>query len=78
MSVKGGGLLPNSVKEKSAKKQLFLAQKTPILALFDPFVEENFQQFSVNWGRGGTIRGALLDRNHAKQEWESVGNLTAW
>ena len=32
------------VREKTA----IFGQKTPILALLDPFFEENFRQFSVN------------------------------
>ena len=33
----GGGVPPNSVKEKIRWKTAIFGQKTPILALFDPF-----------------------------------------
>ena len=46
----GGGYPPIPLRKKSSKKRLFLAKKTLILALFDPFFEENFQQFSVKGG----------------------------
>ena len=50
MSVKGGGVYPPiPLRKKSAKTAIF-GQKTPILALFDPFFEENFRQFSVKGG----------------------------
>ena len=42
-----GGVPPNSVKEKIRYKTAIFGQKTPILAFFDPFFEENFRQFSV-------------------------------
>ena len=50
LSVKGGGYPPISLRRKSAKKTAIFGQKTPILALFDPFFEENFRQFSVKGG----------------------------
>ena len=40
--------------KKSAKKTAIFGQKTPILALFDPFFKENFRRFSVKGG-GGVI-----------------------
>ena len=36
-TVKGGGYPPIPLRKNSAKKRLFLAKKTLILALFDPF-----------------------------------------
>ena len=36
--------------ENPLKKTAIFGQKTPILALFDPFFEENFRQFSVKGG----------------------------
>ena len=38
----GRGYPPIPLREKSAKKTAIFGKKTPILALFDPFFEENF------------------------------------
>ena len=48
----GGGDPPIPLRKKSAKNSDFWP-KTPILALFDPFFDENFRQFFVKGG-GGT------------------------
>ena len=48
--LRGGGVPPNSVKEKIRLKTAIFGQKTLILALFDLFVSKFFLGFSVKGG----------------------------
>ena len=41
---------PIPLRKNSAKKTAIFGQKTLILALFDPFFDENFRQFSAKGG----------------------------
>ena len=49
----GGRYPPIPLREKIAKKELFLAKKTLILALFDPFFCENYRRLSIKEGGRG-------------------------
>ena len=51
--LRGEGGTPQFRQRKKLLKTVFFGQKTPILALFDAFFEENFRRFSVKGG--GTV-----------------------
>ena len=64
----GGGYPQIPLRKKSAKKTAIFGQKTPILALFDPFFKENFRQFSVKVKGGGGYPPIPLRKKSAKKQ----------